>query len=346
MKILHRSTLLATTVLAALALASCASGSTDAPEAGTSPAGGTVSIKHIYGETTFEKTPQHIATISWVNADALLALGTVPAGMDTDTWGQNTNNSTDWKDAALAELDASIGSDAAPAQYDATDGIDYTGIAASKPDAIFAAYSGLSQDEYDKLSKIAPVIGPLEANYLADWQDVTHAAGQLLGKEDEADELVEDLESKLAAQSKTYQQLEDATFIASDLSVPGTISIYAGGDNRPEFLSALGMKQAEVVTKNTPDGAFYFEWSPERAGELDADVMFASIPAGKSIEDVVASDKLLGQIPAVKTGAVAAAATDQQVLSVSAASPLSIDWAIEHVVPVIAQAAQHAADAK
>ena len=96
----------ASTAILALSLTACGSSAessaTPSASAGFSP----VTIKNIYGSTEITEVPETIATISWVNADTLLALDTVPAGMDTDTYGQNANNSTDWKDAALAELGA------------------------------------------------------------------------------------------------------------------------------------------------------------------------------------------------------------------------------------------------
>ncbi|PRA08292.1 ABC transporter substrate-binding protein [Arthrobacter sp. MYb211] len=346
MNISRRAGLLAaSSAILALGLSACGSASSTEPTASATAetSYAPVSIEHIYGETEITKKPSKVATISWVNADALLALGTVPVGMDIDAYGQNANNSTDWKDAKLEELGASIGSEKAPTQYDIADGVNFDEIARSKPDVIFAAYSGLTQEQYDKLSKIAPTVGPLKANYLTSWQDTTEAAGDLLGKSEQAEKLVSDLEGELSAQTEKFPALKDATFASVDLSSPKTMYVYATGDNRPRFLTSLGMKQAEIVTKNTPKDAFFFEWSPERANELDADVVFASALAGDDLDDVVKSNKLYGQLPAAATDSVAILGDDQAVLSVSAASPLSIEWAIDNVVPTIAKAAENAA---
>lgn len=64
------------------------------------------------------------------------------------------------------------------------------------------------------------------------------------------------------------------------------------------------------------------------------------------MDDIVKAQPLYGQIPAVKNDAVALPGTDQATLSISAASPLSIEWALEHVVPNIVKAAENAAAAK
>ncbi|MFJ2619414.1 ABC transporter substrate-binding protein [Glutamicibacter sp. NPDC087344] len=340
----------ASTAILALSLTACGSSSEPNTDASGEPSASAdfspVTIKNIYGETEITEVPETIATISWVNADTLLALDTVPAGMDIDTYGQNANNSTDWKDAALEELGTPIGSENAPTQFDIADGIDFTGIAELKPDVIFAPYSGMTQEDYEKLEKIAPVIGPIEANYTTSWQDATEAAGQMLGKQDQATSLISEIEGKLAAVGENNPAVKESTFIAADLSSPETSYVYSTGDTRPRFLTALGMTQADYVDANAAKDAFYFTVSPEKVNEWDADVVFASALAGQSIDDVVKAQPLFGQIPAVKTDSVALPGTDQATLSISAASPLSIEWALENVVPKIVTAAENASAAK
>jgi iron complex transport system substrate-binding protein len=90
-----------------------------------------VTIKHAFGETTIDKQPQRVATVSWVNDDVAIALGVVPVGVPKTEWGGNDKGSTPWKDAALEKLGASFGSEKAPVQYSEADGIDFTEIARS-----------------------------------------------------------------------------------------------------------------------------------------------------------------------------------------------------------------------
>ena len=54
----------------------------------------------------------------------------------------------------------------------------------------------------------------------------------------------------------------------------------------------------------------------------------------------IESDPLLGRIPAVEAGRMVVQTDEQQVLSISASSPLSLPWALENVVPDILAAAQ------
>ncbi|WP_155849946.1 ABC transporter substrate-binding protein, partial [Arthrobacter sp. H41] len=192
--------LFAAATIAVLSLSACSTGPTDGGSAGT---GGNddgaaeafpVTIEHAFGETTIEEKPERVATVSWVNADVSLALGVVPVGMPIDAYGGNENGSTPWKDAKLEELDAAIGSENAPAQYSEADGIPFDEIAATNPDVILGVYSGLSQEDYDTLSEIAPVVAYPEIAYGTAWQDSTRIIGEALGLSDQAGELIADTE--------------------------------------------------------------------------------------------------------------------------------------------------------
>lgn len=344
-------------VLTALALPALAACSPDGTATGTgstasdagSDAGSAasdafpVTVEHLYGTTEVAAAPTRIATVSWVNGDTVLALGLVPVGLPLVEWGGNANSSTDWNDAKLEELGAAWGSENAPTTYSEADGVNADEIAALTPDLIVAAYSGLTQEEYDTLSKIAPTIGPLAANYTASWEDVLAAVGTATGRSEEASALAAQLTADLAAVGEENPEVAESTFIAGNLSLSDhLISIYSGEDTRPRFFTALGMTQADVVTENTADeSTFYFEWSAERADELVSDVFYTWAAAGDTVE-TFQQDSLFSTIPAVASGALVLTADDHQTLSVSAASALSLPWALENVVPSVVEAAKTA----
>lgn len=335
-----------------LLLAACstgpAGGSASSSSAGASSdaAGGDAafprSIEHVYGTTEIPQRPTRVATVSWVNQDVALALGVVPVGVAAVEFGGNAEKSTDWFDAKLAETEGAQ----KPVQWSEASGIDAEAIAAVKPDVILAVYSGITQEDYDRLSKIAPTVAdPKDVPaYGTSWQQSTEVIGRVLGKEQEAKELIADLEQQIKDAGEKHADLQGASFIYGtiDPAAADQISIYTDVDNRPKFLELLGMEQAAVVTENSPeDQAFFFTWSPERADELESDV-FVSWAAQDSVRETIESDPLLGSIPAVKAGALVLQTDEQEVLSVSAISPLSIPFALEKVVPAIAEAAKTA----
>ncbi|ATG53903.1 ABC transporter substrate-binding protein [Brachybacterium ginsengisoli] len=338
---LSRRALVALSVLAVPALASCSGDPTGAAEDKGDAQSFHATITHIYGETVLEKKPTTIVTVSWVNADTLLALGVVPAGMPTVTWGGNDNGSTDWIDAKLDELGAGWDTDKAPVTYDETDGINVDEMAALVPDLIVAAYSGITKEEYEQLSRIAPTIGPLAPNYTASWEDVLAAVGAATDLADEAAELAEKITGDLAAVGAENPAIEGATFIAGTLGLTdNTISLYVGEDTRPRFFTALGMTQADVVTENTEgEETFFIDWSPERADELDSDLFYSWAAPGTTVEDFRANP-LFAQIPAVAAGGVVLTDDDHLTLSISAANALSLPWALENFVPTVVEVAQ------
>ena len=329
----------------ALVLTGCSTG----PAGGESEGGATSAegatgefprtVEHAFGETTIEEAPERVATVSWVNHDVATALGVVPVGVPALDFGANENGSTDWFDAALEESGAE-----APETYAETDGINFEAIAALQPDVILGAYSGLTQEDYDKLSEIAPVVGfPEDAvAYGTSWQDSTELIGQALGREERAAEVVADVEQQLEDAAAEHPELEGTSFVYGTLdpSAADQIFAYTAVDNRPKFLESLGMVQSEAVAEAAEgkEDEFFITWSPERADELTSDV-FVSWAEDDSVREAIENDPLLSRVPAVENDALVLQSDQQEVLSVSAASPLSIPWALENVLPDIAEAA-------
>lgn len=338
--------LLASLAATGISLTGCTTGSTGGGGGRTGEATDTfpVTIKHKFGETVVAAAPQRPATVSWVNDDVAIALGVIPVGMPKNDWGGNSQDSTPWKDAALEKAGAGIGSEKAPAQYSEADGVNFTEIARTNPDIILAAYSGLTQEDYDKLTKIAPVIAYPQDPYGTNWQDSTSMIGQALGRSQAARDLIAATEKTIATEASNYPQLKGKTFIYGNLE-PGKsdgVNVYLSGDNRPKFLTSIGMELAPVVVKaEKGTDAFFLPWSAEKANELASQVFVSWVPDAKTKEGIV-KDPLLGQIPAIKSGAFVADSDNTLTLAISASSPLSLPWALDAFLPQLGEAADKA----
>ncbi|MDR2256553.1 MAG: iron-siderophore ABC transporter substrate-binding protein [Arthrobacter sp.] len=342
---LTRRALAATAVagLAVLSLTACGSGDSGSAASSSGSSGASesaasfpVKVKNIYGETEIKEQPERVVSVSWVNGDTALALGVVPVAVPKVTWGMNANDSTDWADAKLEELGAGKGSDKAPTFYDEPSGdVNYDAIAAADPDVILAAYSGLTEEQYKKLEEIAPVVGPGVASYSTPWEQSTEMIGEALGKKAEATTLIADTKAKLAETASAHPDLKDVTAIAANFEpATGGINVYTAADNRSQILTALGMKLAPVVTENETKDAFFFNYSAEKADELDSRIIFTWFPEGQTKQSIEA-DKLLGRIPAVKNGGLVGTDDNQLLLSISAANPLSLDWGVEKIAALL-----------
>ncbi|HAP89295.1 MAG TPA: ABC transporter substrate-binding protein [Arthrobacter bacterium] len=337
----------ATAVLAAaaLTLSACSTGpassTSDAGTSGSSSPQFPVTLKHVFGETTIKAQPKRVVTVSWVNDDVALALGVVPVGVPKNEWGGNEQGSTPWKDAALKELGAGFGSDKAPVQFSEADGINFTEIAKLTPDVILAAYSGLTEEDYRKLSEIAPVVAHPELAYGTSWQDSTSIIGKALGKGAEATKLISDTEATIKEKVSKYPQIAGKSFIYGNLEPASAdgVNVYTANDNRPRFLSEIGMKLASVVEDNSKGSKeFFIPWSAEKANELKSDIFVTWVPDAATADSIKA-DPLLGQIPAIQKGALVADSDNTLTLSISASSPLSLPWSLDTFLPQLATAA-------
>ncbi|NKE10976.1 ABC transporter substrate-binding protein, partial [Kocuria subflava] len=172
------------------------------------------------------------------------------------------------------------------------------------------------------------------------WEETTRLIGEALGRDQEAEDLVSSVEEKISKAAEENPDLAGKTFIYGtvDPSAEEQISIYTSVDNRPRLMTALGMEQAPVVVEAEGDDPteFFIGWSPERADELESDVLI-TWAADESVREDIESDDLLNKIPAVADGHMVLQTDGQETLSVSAASPLSIPWALENVIPQISE---------
>lgn len=325
--------------LAALALAGCASASADDDTATGSASGDgfPVTIEHAFGETVIESKPERVATVSWSNQEVPLALGVVPVGMAEVTWGDDDGDGVlPWVEDQLEELGAET-----PVLFDETDSIDFEAVADTQPDVILAAYSGLTQEEYDTLSKIAPVVAYPEVAWGTSYEDMIRLNSTALGLAEEGDALIEELHGEVDDALAAHPELADATVLFSyiDPSDLSQIGFYTSLDTRPGFLSDLGLPEPAVVTEESDGEAFYATVSSEQADRFaDVDVFVTYGDASGSIIAQLQADPLLSQIPAIAEGRIAILEESTPLAASANPSPLSIGWGVEEYFALLAGA--------
>ncbi len=94
------------------------------------------------------------------------------------------------------------------------DGPNYEKIAALRPDLIVAVYSEIDQAGYDKLSKIAPTVARTKAEkepFSAPWQDNALHIAKALGKAEEGEKKVADIQAKLDTARKEHPEFANQT---------------------------------------------------------------------------------------------------------------------------------------
>ncbi|APT91435.1 hypothetical protein CSPHI_11115 [Corynebacterium sphenisci DSM 44792] len=249
-----------------------------------------VTIEHAYGETTIEEAPQRVVAYGENDIDPLLALGVTPVFVKE--W--NTPEPTGWQlEAARGEL---------PEFYDGEE-IDPEDVAAVDPDLIVAMYSGMTREQYEQLSEIAPVV-PFREGY-ADWQqpwDITaEMIGEAIGRPQAARDLIDDIEGRFTAIRGRHPNWEGKT-TALAIAREDLINAYSPDDPRSRFFAKLGMVVPEKIAE-LAEGGHVSAFSLEQANVLELDVVFwgqegcTTGPGGS-----LATDPILGRLDVVKEG--------------------------------------------
>lgn len=295
-------------------------------------------IKHAFGETVIDKKPERVATIAWANHDVALALGVVPVGFSAANYGvQDDSGMLPWTADKLKEL-----GEENPNIYQDTDGLDFEAIADSNPDVILAAYSGITQEDYDTLSQIAPVVAYPEIPWVISWRDQILYNAKGMGMEKEGKQLIADTEKLIADKANELPELKGkkavfASFNATDLS---KFYIYTPADSRGEFLEELGMEYPPSIKEQLKDdSSFYIELSAENADALKDAEIFITYGDDKTLAALQA-DPILGKVPAIQNGSVIVITDNTPLAAAGNPNPLSIQYTIDEYLALISDVAK------
>jgi iron complex transport system substrate-binding protein len=338
---------IAAAIITATALTACSTA--PAPDGGgtggeaaapTSSGDGTfpVAIQHVYGTTTIESKPERIATVAWANHEVPLALGVVPVGMSKATWGDDDGDGVlPWVEDRLEELGAET-----PVLFDETDGIDFEAVADTDPDVILASYSGITQEEYDTLSKIAPVVAYPEVAWGTSVEDMIRLNSTAIGLAAEGETLIGELDAEVDAALAAHPELDGKKILFSfiDPADFSQIGFYTIHDTRPGFLESIGLPQPTVVEEESAGtDEFYVTVSAEEADRFeDIDVFVTYGEADGAIISELQADPLLSQIPAIANGSIAILENSTPLAASANPSPLSIGWGIDEYFALLAGA--------
>jgi iron complex transport system substrate-binding protein len=296
-----------------------------------------ITIKHAFGETVLESKPEKIATISWGNQDVPLALGVVPVGISEANYGVTDGSGLlPWTADKLKELGVDN-----PVIYKDTAGLDFEAISDSQPDVILASYSGITQEEYDLLSKIAPVIAYSKSAWQTLWREQILMDSLGMGMKTEGENLVKELEVLIETKVADYPQIKEKTaaffyFNEADL---GKFYIYLIEDPRAAFLTDLGMPFPESVKELSKDSdLFALEISAENV-DLISDLDIVITYGSETLLEALQTDPLIGTIPAIKNGAVAIIPDGTPLAASGTPSALSIPATIDDYLRIIGEAA-------
>ncbi|MDN5581637.1 MAG: ABC transporter substrate-binding protein [Corynebacterium sp.] len=308
-------------------LAACSSSSDDesstSTEASAENSNSTETVEHAYGSTEVPVNPERAISFSQAWSDSFAALGhpvstqVISSVFTDDTVPWNTEAS-----GAAAETITNTGGGG-----NAIESFGLEEIAATDPDVILAGYVP-DQATYDALSEIAPTVATVGTGKVDDWREVTTAAGRVLDEQDRAEEVVADVDERMAQVTEEYPAVDGASF-AYAAYTDGSFSVLSSEDDAAnKFFTDLGMD----LTADEIEGeanARGIEVSAENISLLDMDLLAVWV-RGTTPDDL--PDGLSGwsSLPSVEAGTAAelqsAAAT-----ALGAPTALAIPWLLDEL---------------
>jgi iron complex transport system substrate-binding protein len=284
-----------------------------------------VTIEHQFGSTTITEAPQRIVSIGYTEQDFLLALGITPIAVRY-WYGDETNAIFPWaEDKVEGETPIVLNMPYGNLNYEA--------ILALQPDLISAVTAGISAEEYETLSQIAPTITQSGdyINFGMPWQVVMRMIGEAVGKSTEAEVIVADTEALFADARAKNPQFEEKS-IAVAYYYGDTYGFYTAQDSRGRFFTELGFVVPDELIEIAGD-SFYADISTERVELLDQDLIaIVNLQFIEGGRETLEANPLFSQLNAVQEGRVLYL-EEQAENALGFSSPLSLAYALDAALP-------------
>jgi iron complex transport system substrate-binding protein len=199
---------------------------------------GSVTISHVFGETTIPEPPKRVVSAGFTGQDDLLALGVVPIAI-TNWFGDQPFAVWPWARDKLGN--------AKPVVLNLDNGIQVQQIAGLKPDLIVATDAGVDEDTYQKLSAIAPTIPQSDGYaFFEPWKEQATAIGRAVFQPDQMKSLINSVDQGFAGVADKYPQFKNKTvlLLQGKLHQDNVVATIGWGT---EFLTRMGLAVADSI---------------------------------------------------------------------------------------------------
>ena len=294
-----------------------------------------VTIKHAFGETVIETMPERVVTAGWSVHDVPLALGVAPVACEAANFGVKEGETLlPWS----LEAYKALGVDE-PVTIDNNDGYDFEAISDALPDIILCTYSGVTEEDYAELTKIAPTVPYPETAWSIPWRENIKIISESLGMKEAGDKLIADTEKLLADKAAEYgvkgQNVVLLNVSATDM---GTLYFYLTTDGRGEYLADLGFNMPPSLVEMAGDSKdFYIAVSAEDADKL-SDIDGLVVYGDEAFKEQIMADPLLALIPAVANGYLAMVEGTDPLAAAANPTCLSIPATVDEYLKLITDA--------
>lgn len=300
-------------------------------------------ITSALGTAVIERPPQRIVALGAGAEDIVLALGKIPVGIESHTWGDDKQGYLPWFRQALEQRGEPL-----PQVLNMYPELDIEQLINLKPDVIIATQSGMSQSLYNQLSRFAPVVAYPGRPWLTSLTQQVELIGQTLGEESQTYPLLQELKNTLSAAGQTVPGIKNLRFAYIKAASSNTnLSVYVAGDPRVDTLIATGMQLAPSIKDLMASrGSFAANLGLENADQLDDADILVTWYSSEQERQRVEEKPLFNAMAAVQRGGYIPLTDQAIVMAMSYGTPLSVQWGLQRFMPLLAEKARHLADTK
>lgn len=279
----NRTLLGAVAALGLVTAAACGDDDPGTATGGNGASGETRTITHAFGETEVPVDPQRIVSVGYEEQQFILHFGEVPV-LQREYFGEQPFATWPWDTPYLNGAEPDVFTEEMP----------YERIAAAEPDLIMAVNAGLDEEMYERLSEIAPTVAHVAGTeiYAATTEQMFRLVAEVFGKEDEAQEMLDETNAQLAEIAAAHPEWEGLH--------AGSLTVYdpiINADNtqhaRGQLLAALGF--AEITEDVLPYQDDYptvpFE-QVDLLDVLDVGIWIVGDPTPEIVFDIPLRDSL------------------------------------------------------
>lgn len=260
----YQSIVLCMAIIGAFLLSACGSDDSQSESESTGNEESTeIKVDSAMGELTIPSDAERI--LAPFHEDALLALGVTPVAK----WaiGESVQGYLEQDLEEIPKLEWNL-----PLEQ----------VLNHEPDLIILENNMESYEgTYDDYSKIAPTYVMTEET-MSDWRSQVTTFGELLGKEEEAEKVLNEYEEKVADASEQLEEAIGDETVAAIWTVGNQFFLFEHNRHSAEVIySELGIEQPALVESLGEGEA---QWNPisiEKLSELDADHVFLLATEGE-----------------------------------------------------------------
>lgn len=292
-----------------------------------------VTVEHKFGSTTINEAPERVVAIGYTEQDYLVALGVIPVAVRS-WYADETIAFLPWAEDEAGGATPEI-------LVMPFGNLNYEAILALDPDMISAVTAGITQEEYETLSQIAPTIAQSGeyVDFGMPWQEITRTIGAAVGKPDEAELLVAEIEALIAEVKEQNSEFAGQTIaVAYNYGDARTYGYYTAADGRGRFFTDLGFVVPDELNEIAGQ-SFFADLSTERIDLLDQDVLiFLGLGFAEGGQEAIENDPLIQQLDVVQNDNVLYIPAEYDD-ALQYSSVLSLEYALEGIVPLLAEVA-------